>query len=362
MKRLWISCSSFTIILILIVRIFPAGGQWVTRDDYWPPRGPWMWALQHELPQLYREFNGIDFGHARLAETLLRTQDQRQIEQARLAVLDFIFSSPSVPPDEGQIASTFIRMVWEVQRAFNWAHTFHRSLYDLFASDETQDKAGAYRALLADYLEKPEAITSHLLDHHGKLWSFPESKAFRDKFRTFNTQIWAYHWLQAGAYDVQLLGSASRQRELFPGIIAHYHGYLKQPPIEWQFMPMFHEIAPTFSQRFPEAANIFDNLHMLHDNVDDVLSRPDLYPTVEARRDAILKILSIYLHRNHDPQERYAAYHGMATTGEHGGHSMMAMGPRPPSAQEVLTGKASAGSHHKQPSATKKPMSGHGHH
>ena len=32
------------------------------------------------------------------------------------------------------------------------------------------------------------------------LWSFPESKAFRDQFGKFNTQIWAYHWLQAAVY------------------------------------------------------------------------------------------------------------------------------------------------------------------
>lgn len=93
-------------------------------------------------------------------------------------------------------------MVWEAQRAFNWAHTFHRSLYDLFASDQIQDKEGAYRKILANYLEKPEAITSHRLDHHGMLWSFPESKSFSDKFRKFNTQIWAYRWLQAATYDV----------------------------------------------------------------------------------------------------------------------------------------------------------------
>ena len=47
-----------------------------------------------ELPQLYREFDGIDFGHAHLAETLLRTQEPREVEQARQKVLAFIWSSP----------------------------------------------------------------------------------------------------------------------------------------------------------------------------------------------------------------------------------------------------------------------------
>lgn len=328
--------------------------QWVTRDHRWQPRGPWNWAIPRELPQLYREFNGIDFGHAHLAETLLRTQDERRVEKARLAILDFIFSSPSVPPDEEQVAPTFVRMVWEAQKAFNWAHLFHRSLYDLFAADNVTDKEAVYRKLLANYLEKPEAITSHRLDHHGKLWSFPESKAFRNKFRTFNTQIWAYHWLQAATYDVQLMGSAVRQRELMAKIIEHYHGYLRRPPVEWQYMPMLPEGAPEFTKRFPEAAAIFDNLHMLHDNIDDVLSRPDLYPTADARRTAILRILPIYLHRNHVPQDRYETYHDMAIMDAKGGHAMpghgagqrghqkmMDMGPRPPSANDVLEGRTS---------------------
>ena len=116
---------------------------------------------------------------------------------------------------------------------------------------------------------------------------------------------------------------------------------------------MTYEASPEFSSRFPEAAAIFDNLHMLHDNVDDVLSRPDLYPTLETKRDAILKILTIYLHRNHEPEGRYAEYHEAAKSGghekhgtmeqgeKHGGGMMQMTGPRPPSAREVLFGKAS---------------------
>jgi hypothetical protein len=345
-------------------------GEWVTRDHRWQLRGPWNWTLSRELPQLFREFNGIDFGHARIAETLLRTQDEGQIEKARLEVLDFIFSSPSVPPDEEQMAPTYTRMAWEIQRTFNWAHTLHRSLYDLFASDKVKDKEAAYKKILADYLDKPEAITTHRLDHHGKLWSFPESKAFRDKFPKFNSQIWVYHWLQAAVYDVQLMGNASKQRALMPRIIEYYHGNLKNPPTEWQFMPMFPEVAPEFSKRFPEAAAIFDNLHMLHDNFDDILSRPDLYPTLEAKREAILKILPIYLNSNHESEDRYTEYHEKAMTGGHMGHEMMGhetgmmgekeMGKRPPSAEEVLFGKA-PDEISQEPGAEEKPPGEHKH-
>ena len=339
-------------VLVLITGIVSALGQWVTRDERWPPRGPWLWAVYRELPQFYSELNGIDFGHAYLAETLLHTQDPQQVERARQDVLDFIFSAPSVPPDEEMIAPTLTRMIWEAYKAFNWAHSFHRSVYDLYASDEVQDKEAALRQIFADYIAKPEAITSHPLDLHGKLWSFPESQSFRNKFRKFNTQIWSYHWLQAATYDVQLLGNAAKQRELMPKLIGFYHGYLRNPPVEWQFMPMMAEGAPKFAARFPEVAAVFDNLHMLHDNIDDILSRPDLYPTLEAKRAAILKILPIYLQRNHVPEDRFAEYHAPAMA-EHAG--MKDMGPRPPTAQEVLAGTASTLS-------GGKPDSGHQNH
>ncbi len=360
MRGLRVLGMGLVLFIVALSLGLPADGQWVARDHRWPPRGPWNWAVSRELPRLFPEFNGIDFGHAHLAETLLRTQDPAQVERARSEVLAFIFSSPAVPPDEEQVAPTLTRMVWEAQRAFNWAHTLHRSTYDILASDRVTDKDRAIREVLTDYLAKPEALTPHRLDHHGKLWSFPESKAFSQKFPKFNTQIWAYHWLQAAVYDVQLMGNAARQRELMPRVIEWYHGYLRQPPVEWQFMPMLAEGAPEFAARHPDVAAVFDNLHMLHDNMDDVLSRPDLYPSLGAKREAILRILPIYLHRNHQPQERYAEYHAPAAPPETGGHGMpmggaghrgmtgtghgttmggLAMGPRPPSARDVLEGK-----------------------
>jgi mono/diheme cytochrome c family protein len=316
------------------------GGGWVTRDHRAQPRGPWRYAVQRELPALYREFNGIDFGHAHLAESLLKTQEPDRIENARQDVLAFIFTSPRVPPDEEQVAPTATRLAPEVAKTFDWAHVFHRSLYDVFATDLPEaEKIAAYRRLLANYLEKPEAITPHRLDHHQALWSFAESKSFRDRFPKFNTQIWAYHWLQAAVYDVQLRGGPSTQRELIPTIIAHYHGYLRRPPVEWRFMPMMPEGAPEFAKRFPEAAAIFDNLHMLHDNFDDILVRPDLFPTMASKRAAILKILPIYLHRFHGTRDLFPDFHDRAAEGAHGGHGGMDIGPRPPSAADVLEGR-----------------------
>lgn len=335
--------------LALAAWVGAGAGPRVKRDETWPTRGPWVNALPKELPTLYQELNGIDFGHAHLAETLLLSRDPGRVEEARLEVLEFISSLPAVPPDEEHVAPVFHRLAWEAQRAFDRAHALHRSLYDLFASDRVPDKEAAYRRILGKYLESRDAITPHRLDHHGKLWGFPESKSFRDRFPDFNSQIWVYHWLQAVVYDVQLLGGAVKQRELILPILERYHEYLRQPPLGWTFMPLMPEGGPEFSRRFPEAAAIFDNLHMLHDNMDDILSRPDLFPTLPARREAILEVLSIYLQRNHEPGERFGMYELPEGVSGHGAnHAMRPGGVRPPSALEVLGGKP-AEHHHGEP-------------
>jgi hypothetical protein len=41
-------------------------------------------------------------------------------------------------------------------------------------------------------------------------------------------------------------------------------------------MPMTAAVAPEFSRRHPRAAAIFDNLHMMHDVISDILASPDI--------------------------------------------------------------------------------------
>jgi len=56
-----------------VMGVFPVSGQWVTRDHRWQPGGTWDWAISYELPQPYRELNGIDFGHAPMSPCIQRS-------------------------------------------------------------------------------------------------------------------------------------------------------------------------------------------------------------------------------------------------------------------------------------------------
>lgn len=275
--RLLLALFSVT---ILIASVMGACAQVEQRDKRFYYRALWNFALRENLRDLDVEFNGVDFGHSNLYENLLLTgaNDVPAIEErARKETLRFIASRPVLNPNEEAIAPTYMKMAWKAQNTFDEAHALHRATYDIYVSD-LADREWAIRKVLAFYQESGYAISAKRLDHQ-RLDTFPYSKSFRLKFPLFNATIWAYHYLQVVVYDT--LGGAqtleSKQQAVEP-ILHTYHRYLDKPPVEWTFMPMTEELSPKFVANFPEIANIFDNLHMMHDNISDILTT-DLLPT-----------------------------------------------------------------------------------
>lgn len=269
--------------------------QFEPRDKRFYDRAVWNFALRENIPELDIEFNGVDFGHSNLYENLLLSgaKSVPAIEEdARLQTLRFIASKPVLPPNEEAIAPTYMKLAWRAQNAFDEAHALHRATYDIYASD-LPDKGGAIRKALAFYQQSRYAITSAPLNHR-RLNEFPYSQSFRRKFPLFNATIWAYHYLQVAVYDaLQAAPDLESKRTVVQPILATYRGYLNRPPVEWTFMPLTVELSRKFAMQYPEVAHIFDNLHMLHDNISDILVSEKL-PTWEAKRAEIYRILDTY--------------------------------------------------------------------
>ena len=282
-------------VTILIVGVMGACAQVEQRDKRFYYRALWNFALREHLQALDIEFNGVDFGHSNLYENLLLTgaNDVPAIEEkARKETLRFIDSRPVLNPNEEAIAPTYMKLAWKAQNTFDEAHALHRATYDISVSD-LADKDAAIRKVLAFYQDSAYAITAKRLDHQ-RLDTFPYSKSFRRKFPLFNATIWAYHYLQVVVYDVLAASPdlQSKQNAVAP-ILRTYHGYLEQPPVEWTFMPMTEELSPKFAAAYPEIANIFNNLHMMHDNISDILTT-DLLPTWEEKRKEIYRVTQGY--------------------------------------------------------------------
>ncbi len=267
------------------------------RDKRFYYRALWNFSLRENLQELDADFNGIDFGHSNLYETLLLTgaKDVPAIEErARQETLRFIASRPTLPPNEEAIAPTYMKLAWRAQNAFDEAHALHRATYDIYLSDlSAPDKDRAVRKVLAYYQDSRYAITAKRLDHK-RLDSLPYAASFRSKFPRFNATIWAYHYLQVAVYDpLSAAPDLSAKQQVVRPILATYYGYLKQPPLDWTFMPLTAEYSPRFAEQYPAIANIFDNLHMLHDTISDILAS-DLLPTWEAKRKEIYRVLDTY--------------------------------------------------------------------
>ena len=269
--------------------------QFEPRDKRFYYRALWNFSLREDLAELDSEFNGVDFGHSNLYENLLLTggTDVPAIEErARKETLAFIATKPRINPNEEAIAPTYMKLAWRAQNTFDEAHALHRATYDIMVSDEP-DKDRAIRNVLAYYQESSYAITAKQLDHR-RLDQFPYSKTFRARFPLFNATIWSYHYLQVAVYDpLQAARDLDAKTQAVRPILTTYRRYLEQPPVQWTFMPLTAELSPAFAGRYPEIANIFDNLHMLHDNISDILANGQL-PTWEAKRAEIYRIVNTY--------------------------------------------------------------------
>jgi hypothetical protein len=282
-------------VLATVVFVLAGCSQFEPRDKRFYYRALWNFALREDLAELDSEFNGVDFGHSNLYENLLLTggKDVPAIEErARKETLAFIATKPRLNPNEEAIAPTYMKLAWRAQNTFDEAHALHRATYDIVVSDEP-DKDRALRNVLAYYRESAYAITAKRLDHH-RLDQLPYSKTFRQRFPLFNATIWSYHYLQVAVYDpLQAARDLSAKTQAVRPILTTYHRYLEQPPVEWTFMPLTAELSPAFAAHYPEIANIFDNLHMLHDNISDILAS-DVLPTWEAKRVEIYRLVNTY--------------------------------------------------------------------
>ena len=308
---------------------FLACSEFEQRDKRFYYRALWNFALREQLKELDIEFNGVDFGHSNLYEHLLLTgaKDIDAVEtEARMETLRFIATRPTLNPNEEAIAPTYMKLAWKAQNTFDEAHALHRATYDIYASD-LKDKRRALKKVLAFYQDSDYAITSKRLDNR-RLDTLPYSKTFRRKFPLFNATIWAYHYLQVVVYDA-LSGAdnlSAKQKAVEP-ILKTYHGYLDMPPVEWTFMPMTAELSPKFAEEYPEVANIFDNLHMMHDTISDILSS-DLFPAWEDKRKEIYRVTQNYYWASADATNPFIDPDGQAhregstptEKGDHSGH------------------------------------------
>ena len=249
------------------------------RDEQFYYPGKFNWAFLKTYPEGGRLFNAFDYGHAVLYERLL-TKPAPERETALEKEYQFLTTNLLIRPPRFAVAEeviepTYAKLAWRAKQMFDWAHVLHRQIYDIYA-DEGLDPAARDTLIerVTDYYlsRKDYAFTAApksmvLMDEQYF------SQGFRESHPKFNGLIWAYHWLQVGLYEPLIIGTTPAEKKAgVKATLARFWTMLEDAPRNFPtMMPMTSAIAPRFSAKHPRAAVIFDNLHMMHDIISDIL-------------------------------------------------------------------------------------------
>lgn len=262
-------------------------------------RAPHNWVFRSQYPGVSGLFNAFDYGHAILSETLWRwpSANKAALDDVQFGFITtkLLVNPPDVILDEAAIGPGWAKLAPEVLMMFEWAHMLHRQLYDVWADERIApaDKDSRVAEVLAYYKSRRELAFSSRPKSMDLMEGQSYSLAFRRRFPKYNGLIWSYHWMQMALYDALMAGTTARERRTnVDAVVARFRQMLRDPGALPSVMPMSPVIAPRFTERYPEASIIFDNLHSLHDVVSDILADPKVPRS--AKRATILAAAARY--------------------------------------------------------------------
>jgi len=245
------------------------------RNEVYRLAAPYNFKFYDTHETAARSFYAAHFAHFGVYELLMDADGDREQQMAAFEaeVRGFVVDPPKFEPPADIIAPSWTRMAFETGQAMDWTHMLHSQLYDILTDDRIEDKKAAGERAISYYLSEGNVAFStrgygHRWMEGGGRWA----GRFRGAYPSINGILWAYHWHHAAVYEALMESDLSRrQAELDRVIQVFEDSVLVHLPT---VMPLTGEIAPEFSRMFPAAAQIFDNLHMMHDVVNDIMADP----------------------------------------------------------------------------------------
>ena len=245
------------------------------RNDVYRLSAPYNFAFYDTHESIARSFYAAHFAHFGAYELLVEPSEDigERMSHFEAQVRAYVTDPPKFEPPADIIAPAWSRMAFQTGQSMDWTHMLHSQIYDILTDDRVSDKRAAGERAIAYYLSEGEAAFStrgygHRWMEGGGEWA----GAFRQTYSAVNGVLWAYHWHHAAVYEALMESDLARRRvELDRVIHVFTDSVLVDLP---DVMPLTAEVAPEFSRMFPAAAHIFDNLHMMHDVVNDIMAYP----------------------------------------------------------------------------------------
>ncbi len=304
-----------SLLLALSIGVPAAGMAQDRRNEQFYYPGSFNWTFLKVYPEAARLFNAFDYGHAVLYERLFtKPESEREAALEReyqFLTTDLLVRPPRFAVAEEVIEPAYAKVAWQAKQMFDWAHILHRQIYDIYADNRlgSEAKDALIERVTDYYLTRKEVAFTDVPKSMGLMDEQYFSQVFRKDHPKFNGLIWAYHWLQVGLYEPLIRGKTPAEKKAgMKATLARFWSMLEDPPAQFpSVMPMTATIAPTFSARHPRAAVIFDNLHMMHDIISDVLAadtipksrkRAVIYQQLAEFRDGNKNVMSMDEWRN----------------------------------------------------------------
>ncbi len=278
------------------------------RDEWFYMPGSFNWEFLGTYPAAARLFNAFDYGHAVLYERLYTNgaqADEALEKEYEFLTTNLLVRPPRFAVAEEAVMPAYAKAAWRAKQMFDWAHLLHRQIYDIYSDDRlgTAAKDSLVEQVTDYYLARREYAFAPVPKSMDLMEAQYFSQTFRRAYPKFNGLIWAYHWLQVGLYEPLIEGETPAKRKSgVDAALARFWSMLEDAPTRMPaFMPMAAAIAPKFSERHPRAAAIFDNLHMMHDIISDVLAadtiphdrkREVIYAQLDELQDSTSNVMS----------------------------------------------------------------------
>lgn len=266
--------------LILIAIMISIGGSLAKAEVVWFPRPPEAYKFGEMYPEAQRLLFAFDYGHALVYERLMidrgKIDDPEQFEKDLLTdILAILKDPPHIKVDEADIAPAYVYKFPKIVSLFDWSHLLHQFVLDILAT--SSDRGTAMTERVNEIYEEYKVEDRIAITDVCKTMQFMDghyfSKAFRRTFPSFNLLIWSYHWFQIRLYEALLQPTQTERDAAVAITVKEFWTLISNLPdsAEFDMMPETASEAPTLALRFPKIPAAFDNNHMLHDIVSDLL-------------------------------------------------------------------------------------------
>lgn len=227
----------------------------------------------------YRRGAAFHVAHGKQHDVLELTPLERAAEidarfdEDMLSVLD---SPPRIGPTMMSFAPHVGQIAWPVYNAIDWTHGHHDATYDILSDDDVPwlEKERRTREAVEYYLRNQGVARSpaplEITMARAAVMMKPYFGTWRTHYPRSTTFFYVAHWWHPAVYEaIMVAGNDDEQEAALDRVDETMRRVLQERP---QRMLLSREIMPRYSRMSPESANIFDNLHMLHGIVYDILS------------------------------------------------------------------------------------------